>query len=122
MKKPVVKSSEIRSVEEEWGSLTWVASGQIGNTDNITLGRVVIKKGYSNPPHCHSGCEEVLYLLRGRLEHTLGDEVFTVEAGDVITLPPGVYHAARSVGDEDAEMIVVYNSATRDFQPQPEAE
>ena len=100
---------------EPWGSLCWLASAGIGNAEGLTLGRVVIKQGQSNPRHAHTGCEEVLYLLRGRLEHTVGDDSYSMEAGDTVTIPAGDFHNAISVGDEDADMIVAYASGSRDF-------
>lgn len=104
-------------IEESWGSLTWLASQKIGNADGLTLGRVVIRKGQSNPRHTHPNCEEALYLLTGRLEHTLGDERVVLEPGDTIVLDAGVPHNATSIGDEDADMIVAYSSGDRGFQP-----
>jgi quercetin dioxygenase-like cupin family protein len=52
------------------------------------VGRVIIQPGRSNPRHSHTTCEEVLYLLRGRLRHTVGDEVVILEAGDTLTVAP----------------------------------
>jgi len=60
----------------------------------------------------------VLYLLKGRLNHTLGDKTITMSAGDVITIPPGIFHNAACTGAEDAEMIVVYSQGTRRFEPE----
>ena len=57
----------------------------------------------------------MLYLLRGTITHTLGDETFTMQAGDTISIPAGVFHNGINDGDEDAEMIVAYDTATRDF-------
>ncbi len=105
-----------RQVDEDWGSLLWLAGRQLGNAEGLTLGRVTIKPGRSNPRHSHPGCEEVLYLLSGRLEHTLGDQAITMLAGDTITIPPGVFHNAVNTGDEVADMIVAYPSGTRTFQ------
>ena len=103
-------------IDEEWGSLNWLASAAIGNADGVTAGRVIIKRGQSNPRHSHATCEEVLYLLRGRLRHYMGDEVVILEAGDTLTVPPYVAHYAVSIGDEDADMIVAYSSGERDFR------
>jgi quercetin dioxygenase-like cupin family protein len=116
--KKVYRNQEAESAKvfQDWGSLSWLASKQVGNAEGLTLGRVVIKKGESNPQHCHPTVEVVLYLLKGKLEHALGDEVFTLEPGDVLTIPAGVLHHAVSVGEEDADMIVVYSSAERDFE------
>ncbi len=101
--------------ETSWGSLQWLASRELGNAEDLTVGRVVIKAGQSNPRHGHNNCEEVLYLLAGRLDHTIGDETVTLEPGDIITIPAGVNHNAVSTGDVDADMIVVYSAGDRDF-------
>lgn len=100
----------------DWGSLTWLASGSLGNAQGVTVGRVVIKKGMANPSHVHGNSEEVLYLLRGRLEHFVGEAMTEMTPGDTITIPAGVKHHAQSVGDEDADMMVVYASAYREYE------
>ena len=111
----ILKENKNEFVEKEWGSLRWVANGELGNSEYMTVGRVIIKKGCSNPRHSHSNCEEVLYLLKGTLEHTFGDERAVLEPGDTITVPQGVLHNAVNTGSEDAEMIVVYSSAFREY-------
>jgi quercetin dioxygenase-like cupin family protein len=98
-----------------WGSLCWLAGGELGNATGLTLGRVVIFRGASNPRHCHPNCEEVLYLLSGSLEHTLGEETVLLNPGDTLHIPAGVFHSARSVGDDEADMMVAYSSAAREF-------
>jgi quercetin dioxygenase-like cupin family protein len=102
-------------VEADWGSLEWLASASLGNASGHTLGRVVIRRGMANPRHRHSNCEESLFLLQGRLEHSVGDEVVTMQAGDSLVVEAGVRHNAKSVGDGDAVMIVAYSSAERAF-------
>ena len=110
------KDADAKRVDAQWGSLTWLASDEIGNCSTMTLGRVIIKKGMSNPRHAHNNCDELLYLLKGKLEHTAGDESVIMEAGDTLVAKAGVMHNALNVGDVDADMIVAYSSATRDFQ------
>ena len=61
-------------IDEPWGSLNWLASTPIGNAEGVTLGHVIIRAGQANPRHHHTTCEEVLYLLRGRLRHSMGAE------------------------------------------------
>jgi quercetin dioxygenase-like cupin family protein len=111
--------AEGERIVEQWGSLNWLASAQIGNAKGVTVGRVTIKPGKANPRHSHSTCEEVLYLLTGRLEHWIGDASVILEAGDTLTVPANVAHYAANVGDEDADMIVAYSSGVRDFYLEP---
>jgi quercetin dioxygenase-like cupin family protein len=107
--------SETKTVVEDWGTLTWLASAEF-TSSHITVGRVVIKQGRSNPRHCHDNCEEVLYLLQGELKHSFADESVEMTAGDTLVLPAGVMHNAVSKGDMDADMIVTYSSGERDFR------
>jgi sugar phosphate isomerase/epimerase/quercetin dioxygenase-like cupin family protein len=117
MPKPVNPSKDVeaKKVAEDWGSLRWLANQSIGNVENLTLGRVIIKKGASNPRHAHPGAEEVLYLLKGKLRHTVGKESYILNAGDTLAIPEGAFHNAYSIGDEDADMIVAYSTGRRAF-------
>jgi mannose-6-phosphate isomerase-like protein (cupin superfamily) len=109
------EEAEKSKTEAAWGSLTWLAGAQIGNAVGLTLGRVVIRKGEANPRHCHRNCEEVLYLMAGRLRHSVGASTVALSPGDSLTVPAGMFHNATSIGEEDADMIVAYSSADRDF-------
>lgn len=116
MSDPVLPAAQAQRVEEEWGSLCWLASSSIGQVDRMTVGRVSIRAGRANPRHFHPNCDEVLYLLKGRLEHTLGDRTMVLNAGDTLIIRTGEVHNARNVGGEDADMIVVYNAGERQFK------
>ena len=104
-----------KRVDDDWGSLAWLTDGE--SVPGLTVGRVVIRKGRQNPEHFHTTCDEILYLLSGRLRHTVGDDSVIVEPGDVLQLPRDTHHRALSIGDEDADMLVIYNSSDRDFHP-----
>lgn len=111
----VVSPDEMQTTDFPWGSITWLVSGEIGNSESMTFGRVVIRRGCGNPQHSHPNCDEVLHLLQGELEHTAGPEaVHRLMAGDTISLPAGVSHRAASTGAEDAVMVVCYSSADRE--------
>ncbi len=110
------QSSEASTIQEAWGTLTWLASQALGNAEGVTLGRVIIKPGETNPKHYHHNGEEVLYLLHGKLKHWIGDEWVILEAGDTLTIPANHTHYAVNVGDGPADMIVAYSTGDRDFQ------
>ena len=110
------RAHQHKVISEDWGSLTWLASKSLGNAEGLTVGRATIKPGQTNPRHRHPESEEVLYLLRGRINHTLDDKTITMSPGDVITIAPGLFHNASCIGTEDAEMVVVYSRGTRGFE------
>lgn len=103
-------------LEFPWGRIVWLASRSLGNSTTMTFGRVIIKAGAANPRHRHPNCDEILHLLSGRLEHSFGTEIFLMEAGDTISLPAGVWHNARALGETDAEMTISFSSAERETE------
>ena len=103
------------TIHHEWGSLSWVASRNIGNAEGLTLGHVIIEPGKTNPRHCHFKCEEVLYVLKGTIRQTWGDNEVVLNAGDTFWVGRAVFHNAENIGKEAAELVVSYDSADRDF-------
>jgi quercetin dioxygenase-like cupin family protein len=75
--------------------------------------------GACNPRHSHPNCDEVLYVLRGRLQHETGGEIVILEAGDTLAIPAGVAHQAVNIGTEEADTMVVYSSGRREFKLEP---
>jgi len=121
MQGSVRKTDDVAIDQSSWGTLQWLASKAAGNVNDVTLGRVTIAPGQSNPRHCHRTCEEVLHLLTGRLRHTVGDDAVDLEPGDTLAIDPGVFHNAINTGDINADMIVVYSTGERDFVLESEA-
>lgn len=113
---PVHKLADGELSVQPWGELRWLASRKLGNSTTMTFGRVTIPAGIANPRHRHPNCDEILHLLSGRIEHTLGDERFIMEPGDTISIPSGVWHNARALSDEDAEMVICFSSADRETE------
>lgn len=118
---PIVPYSRVPDGEGDrlsydWGEIRWIVSGARGNSDAITFGRVTIRAGRSNPPHSHSNCDEVLYLLSGQLEHAVGGDICVLRPGDAIVIRRGVAHHARAVGEHDAVMVVTYPTPERQIR------
>lgn len=111
--------AEQNAIVEAWGSLCWVATEELTHTPGLTLGRVTLQPGASNPRHSHPNCDEVLYVLRGRLQHETGGEITILEAGDTLAIPAGVAHQAVNIGTEEADTMVAYSSGQREFKLEP---
>lgn len=100
-----------------WGEITWVDSGTLTASDSLTVGRVTINAGASNPEHRHPNCEEALYLLEGELDHWIGEERVHLTTGDCLHIPVGKPHRARNTGDEPAIAVIAYDTGSRGFEP-----
>lgn len=112
----MLRAGAAEVLEFPWGRITWIVSRKLGNSSVMTFGRVLMRAGMSNPRHRHPNCDEILHLLSGRIDHALGAESFVMEAGDTISIPAGVWHQARVVGDTDAEMVIAFSSADRETE------
>ena len=110
--------AEERRDDFEWGTLRWYASRELSGTPGLTVGRCAIRPGMANPRHSHPDCDEVLHLLAGELDHSLGDAVHRLRPGDTITIPSGVPHNASNVGDVEAVMVIAFSSGDRTFRPE----
>ncbi len=109
----VTRSVDHKVVEFPWGRLTWHASGELGNSDTLTVGQAVIRPGERNPRHYHPNCDEVLHVLKGRIRHTMGDRTVEMGEGDTVTIPTGMLHNATNIGEVDAVLAISFSSADR---------
>jgi len=111
--KGLCRAADGEVLETAWGRLVWTASGQVGNSTKMSLGRATIRAGMENPRHRHPNCDEILHLVAGRLEHIQGEQRCVLEPGDSVCIPKGVWHQARSLGSEDAEIVICFDSPDR---------
>ena len=110
-----VTPADASKVEDyDWGRITWLVSGPLGNSRSMTFGRVTFNAGRSNPDHQHPNCDEILHLLSGRLEHVVGRETCVLNPGDTISVPSGVLHHATAVGGQPAVAVIAFSSADRE--------
>lgn len=61
----------------------------------------------SPPPHVHEETYEAFLVLEGALECTVDGDQFRAEAGDTVSLPPGVVHSHTAVGPRPAEFLLL---------------
>ncbi len=114
-KAKVLSASETKTIPFEWGSLTWLANAEMGNSTDMTVGKCVLKAGAENPLHRHPNCSEVLVVLEGTIEHVIEEgRSVRMNPGDCINLPVNLPHKARNVGSEDAILLISFSSAYRE--------
>ena len=51
---------------------------------------------------------EFKYLLKGRVEYSIGDKIYLLEEGDSLFFDANEIHNPRSIGKEDALLLVAY--------------
>jgi mannose-6-phosphate isomerase-like protein (cupin superfamily) len=64
-------------------------------------------KGLEFPLHQHKECEQTYFVLEGKGEVTVSEEVRQIESGAVVYIPRLTDHRVRNLGDSDLVYIVV---------------
>ena len=71
---------------------------------NFSMRKFTIEPGGSMPLHTNE-VEHEQYVLNGKAEVIIGDEVFIVKKDDVVYIPTGVKHNYQTIGDEPFEFL-----------------
>jgi mannose-6-phosphate isomerase-like protein (cupin superfamily) len=72
--------------------------------------------GHAPAMHVHDALDDTWYVLEGEMAVRCGDDEYVATAGHWVSMPRGVPHAFRVVGDRPARILTVHDNATfRDF-------
>jgi quercetin dioxygenase-like cupin family protein len=113
LRQSVTSVEEVATDEFEWGALKWLYSGTLSPGVEQTVGLCHILPGKTNPMHFHPNCDEVLYMISGRGEHSFNAEKVTLTPGMAIHIPRGVRHNLANTGWESITCLVAFSSADR---------
>lgn len=83
------------------------------NSDHMTNAYWNVTAGATLPEHAHPH-EQVTNIITGRFEMTVDGETKTIEAGDVVVIPPGAKHRARAL--TDCFIIDVFSPVREDYR------
>ena len=61
----------------------------------VALEKIDARPGAEIPIHTHDGSDELLYILQGRGEMTVGEKTLVVSAGDAIHIPQYTPHGLK---------------------------
>ncbi len=98
-----------------FGSVHWAVREGAPAGAEMTVGVATFHAGKGNAEHIHPNCEEVVYIMDGEVEHTLGDQSTVLRAGDLIVVPRGVRHHLINHGDAPLHAYIVFSSPDRQF-------
>ena len=68
--------------------------------------------GSSPPLHVHHTLDDSWYILDGKMVMRCGDDVLVVGAGHWVSMPRGVPHTFRVIGDREARILLVHDNAS----------
>jgi quercetin dioxygenase-like cupin family protein len=122
MTAPDIESQVRRNVgadpgKTDFGSVEWAVRAGHPDGAETTIGLAHFDAGKSNAEHTHPNCEEIVYVLAGEVEHTLGDQRTLLRAGDLIVVPRGVAHRLMNTSDAPVRAYIVFSDPDRQFVP-----
>lgn len=109
----VIQLSKQPEESHSWGEIQWLMGNKIDPGANQTFGIVRIDAGKSNPLHLHPNCEELMYILSGTGTTKIDDKVVSLEPGDLVRIPAGVWHQATASGSGPLIAVISYSSGDR---------
>lgn len=60
-------------------------------------------------PHRHREIEETFLVRSGKLHFLLGDDVFEMNPGDFVRVPPGTRHGFANISGEEVDLLVSFH-------------
>jgi quercetin dioxygenase-like cupin family protein len=86
--------------------------GRIVTADSMTVAHVSIVAGSVLPEHEHVN-EQVVNVIEGELQLTVGDEKHSLVPGTAMVLPSNVPHSGKAI--TDVRVIDVFHPVREDF-------
>jgi len=83
--------------------------------DDVLLVMNWLLPGMQTNPHQHP-CEQIVYVVQGRMRFVVGDQVIEAAAGTVIRVPPNVQHYGEPIGDEPVLNLDVFAPFREDYR------
>ena len=108
----VVDSPEKEDAPSWWFLDTLVVEHRCApEMDTIVL-EMTLPVGSSPPLHVHDKLDDTWYILNGQMVVRCGDDELVVGAGHWVSMPRGVPHTFRVVGDCEARILLVHDNAS----------
>ncbi len=83
--------------------------------DDVLLVMNWLDPGMEVNPHSHP-FEQVVFIVKGRMKFTVGDDVLEAGPGSLIRIPPDVVHCGEPIGDEQVLNLDVFSPIREDYR------
>lgn len=112
----IVDCPENEQSQAWWFLDTLVVEHRCAPEMNTVVLEMTLPVGSAPPLHVHDNLDDTWYILEGKMVVSCGGEELVVGAGHWVSMPRGVPHTFRVVGDCEARILLVHDNASfRDF-------
>ncbi len=106
-----VTRAEMKVERYPWGPHDWLARPDVVDAEQLLAVRIHMPRGEGTPFHRHPEMEELVYILHGRAEQWVGEEVRELGPGDVAHIPKDTVHATFNAGRGVLRLLSVLGPA-----------
>ena len=78
---------------------------------NFAMGYVTLEPEGGQVPWHNQGQEEIYFVIEGRGQMCLGEELRELSSGQAVYIPSGVFHQLTNIGDKPLRMLYCYGPA-----------
>jgi mannose-6-phosphate isomerase-like protein (cupin superfamily) len=83
---------------------------------SLTVNRSLLRKGSPGaPPHFHTRATETFFVLDGSLQVLAGEDILTLQQGDLLVIPPHLPHAFAPAAGREADILVTFTPGIARF-------
>jgi len=108
----IVYADDVESLVFDWGTLQFVSAPEVTGAQCFSFGIVTLAPGKGHDRHNHPGVEEIIFVVSGDGDQTLGDQpAVHVRPGASIFVPPDMAHSTLNTGSDPLQLVVVYAPA-----------
>lgn len=101
------KLSEAAPLRDPAYGVVFELAGPMTGLKAMGVAWVEVDVGATSPAAWHDHTEEAYFIIEGHGVMGLGEEMFAVTAGDVVSIQPGVIHNIRNSGPAPLRMVVL---------------
>lgn len=93
-----------------------LAEPSISRVKNMSAVSIFFDPGQGHARHRHTESEQLIFMITGEAEMMIEFEegqprTQTIRAGDLVSIPKGLYHSTFNVGWEPVRILAVYSPA-----------
>jgi mannose-6-phosphate isomerase-like protein (cupin superfamily) len=112
----IVDSPDNADAQTWWFLDTLVVEHRRASEMEAVVLEMTLPVGSAPPLHVHDDLDDTWYILEGEMVVRCGDDEMVVGAEHWVSMPRGVPHTFRVVGDREARILLVHDNASfRDF-------
>lgn len=100
-------SADVARETLDWGALGWFSYPPATGAKHLTVIDVSLAPGKGHNFHKHPDQEEVIFVVAGRVEQWIDQEMRLLGPGDAAFIPADTVHASFTAGREPAHLVAI---------------